>query len=119
MGVDARRWGVPKNWRGVYSRIRYQHRLQEEANGNEESALRRRLRYWRRKYGLRAKDVRLLWKECQGKCKLCKKELPLAKANVDHCHRTTKVRGLLCLGCNTALGKVEKWGLQVLQDYLT
>lgn len=26
---------------------------------------------------------------------------------VDHCHKTNKIRGLLCLACNTAIGKLK------------
>lgn len=40
------------------------------------------------------------------RCKICKRhESELSKALcVDHCHITGKVRGLLCLTCNTGLG---------------
>lgn len=40
------------------------------------------------------------------KCAICgtKSEKSLA---VDHCHTTGKVRGLLCLKCNTAIGKLN------------
>lgn len=42
---------------------------------------------------------------------------PLA---IDHCHKTGKIRGLLCFSCNIILGHVEEKQnrLQNLIDYL-
>lgn len=37
------------------------------------------------------------------KCALCDNTTNLA---LDHCHTTGKVRGILCIGCNTSLGKL-------------
>lgn len=55
-------------------------------------------------------DYNRLFKEQDGKCAICEKEKKLA---VDHDHETEKVRGLLCLDCNTSLGKLgdNEWGL--------
>lgn len=42
----------------------------------------------------------------EGKCEICKihqNELN-KKLSVDHCHKTGKIRGLLCNQCNTGLG---------------
>lgn len=41
-----------------------------------------------------------------GHCELCGADNPGTKKGwaVDHCHATGKVRGILCVGCNTGLG---------------
>lgn len=57
-------------------------------------------------------DEKLLLKMQEGKCKMCGTKIELGgtgsgKAAVDHDHRTTRIRGLLCLRCNTGLGYIE------------
>lgn len=45
--------------------------------------------------------------EAQGwACAICGK-IPKGKLDVDHCHASGKFRGMLCKGCNTALGKFK------------
>ena len=43
----------------------------------------------------------------EGRCAICNCELNstrYTKLAVDHCHKTGKLRGLLCTNCNTGLG---------------
>ena len=53
-----------------------------------------------------------------GICPLCLKRPAVA---VDHCHETNKVRGILCHGCNEALGKFgdNLAGAQRVMKYFT
>jgi hypothetical protein len=47
--------------------------------------------------------------EADNKCAICHKEpggTHHKKLAVDHCHETGKIRGLLCMPCNTAIGKL-------------
>lgn len=53
------------------------------------------------KYGITLEILNSMKFEQDHKCKICTRELPLV---VDHCHQTEQVRGLLCGGCNKALG---------------
>lgn len=53
-------------------------------------------------YGLTLEAHDSLLAEQKGRCAICDRRLK--KYGVDHNHKTNKVRGLLCYGCNTALG---------------
>lgn len=53
------------------------------------------------KYGLTDEDYKQMMTEQQGLCKICKVE---PATNIDHCHTTGKVRGILCANCNCGIG---------------
>lgn len=55
-------------------------------------------------YGLSREELETLVIAQGGFCAICK-EPPVKRAlDIDHCHKTHKVRGLLCRSCNVALG---------------
>lgn len=56
------------------------------------------------KYGISFKDYIRLSKSQKNKCAICGK---LKKLQVDHNHKTGKIRGLLCQNCNFVLGFVK------------
>lgn len=58
--------------------------------------------------GLTPAQIEAMISAVDGRCEICGK--PMSRVNVDHCHTTGRVRGLLCTGCNTFLGHIEKRG---------
>lgn len=69
----------------------------------------------RQKYGMSQKDYEKRLESQSGGCEICGSSVvdnsPDAESrpfNVDHCHSSGKVRGLLCTGCNTMIGFFEK-----------
>lgn len=71
-----------------------------------------------RKYGISLEKFMSMIESQSGKCKICKNVLSIGRfTHVDHCHRTGKVRGILCHKCNTKLGWYEKNSTAV-DDYL-
>ena len=69
-------------------------------------------------YNLTPEQHAAMLTEREHKCDICQNVM--SKPHVDHCHITNKVRGMLCIGCNTALGKFKD-DVNMLQraiDYL-
>jgi hypothetical protein len=60
--------------------------------------------YRKRRYGVTPEVWAEMLERQGGVCALCEEKKEL---HVDHCHETKKVRGLLCMTCNTALGKFK------------
>ena len=85
---------------------------------NREAQTRDRLK----KYKLGTRQYKKMVREHEGRCAICGKA---RKLEVDHCHRTGKVRGLLCRSCNQLLGLAKDNGallesaVQYLAKYFT
>lgn len=62
-----------------------------------------------KRYSLGSEGLKRMFQAQQGKCAICKhSEVNLKKGlAVDHCHKTGKVRGLLCGNCNNGLGRFK------------
>lgn len=61
------------------------------------------------KYGITPEDFKNMHESQQGKCAICSTKPKTKRGlHVDHDHDTGKVRGLLCHGCNVALGSFKE-----------
>jgi len=73
-----------------------------------------------KEYGINLEDFNKMLIKQNHKCKICGKEETKElkgtkwKLSVDHCHKTGKVRGLLCAKCNIGLAKFEEEEYQFL-----
>lgn len=66
-------------------------------------------------YRITPDDYAAMFKAQKGRCALCglyhtksKTSHGHSRLMVDHCHKTGKIRGLLCFSCNGLAGRVEK-----------
>lgn len=60
-----------------------------------------------RRYGIDLTEYDAMEARQDGLCAICLAE-PAETLNVDHCHDTGTIRGLLCGGCNVALGLLKE-----------
>jgi hypothetical protein len=71
------------------------------------------------RYGLTDPAYRELLQWGGGRCWICDDELSERRTHIDHCHRTGKVRGILCPRCNSQLAGVESsWWRVRAEAYL-
>lgn len=64
---------------------------------------RRRAAYLLKQYGITQAEYLEMIRQQGGKCAICGRRS--IKLHIDHDHASGQVRGLLCMTCNTALGK--------------
>jgi hypothetical protein len=76
----------------------------------------------RRQYGISMQEFNDLLQFQNNVCAICSKSISSLRRrmNIDHCHDTNKVRGILCSGCNTGLGHLgdNVDGLKKAIEYL-
>jgi len=82
--------------------------------------------YLKDKYGVDIVEYERLYEKQKGVCAICKKpETALSSKNnfvkclaVDHCHKTKKIRGLICMSCNCILGHAKD-DIQIFKQAIT
>lgn len=111
----ASRWARNNRQRADETRRRLrdgwspERKEQELAKRRQRDAARKdHLVAWRRQYfyGLSSEDYANLLLAQGGQCAICHADQPGGRHgwNVDHDHKTGRVRGLLCRACNMSLG---------------
>lgn len=91
---------------------------------NEKNNLRNRASRIKQVYGITQDEYNDLLKLQNNVCKICGNEELLKRNNItinfsiDHCHKTGKVRGLLCSKCNMALGLLKD-DIKILESAIT
>jgi hypothetical protein len=93
-----------REWRRDH-KDRLNYRSREERKANPRS---RRHIWLKHAYGITLGQFNFILESQKGSCAICPRlhtnDRPLF---VDHDHKTGKVRGLLCTGCNTAIGMLK------------
>lgn len=83
---------------------------------NKEADIRRRRNATlKSQFGITLDDYNIMLKTQNDVCAICfnsetdadKKSGKIRSLAVDHCHKTNKIRGLLCRKCNTAIGLLK------------
>lgn len=83
-------------------------RAMNKASYDRTPAEKKRNRNLRKKYGITIEQYEEMLTKQNGVCAICKKPPAEDKLlHVDHCHKTSVVRGLLCNQCNWYLGKID------------
>jgi hypothetical protein len=109
---DGLTWDC-KECRKEYNK-RYRHSPEYMREWRKNNPLKSYLYNIKAKHGITKKEYDKLFEESNGLCSVCRKPEQLQwkdgsikRLALDHNHKTGKIRGLLCNGCNRALGYIH------------
>ncbi len=95
-------------------RVKNKDRLnQDQRQQREDKPIRTRDYALKKLYKLPAGSFEIMFDKQAGRCAICARDKPRNAEStrrwlhVDHCHDSGIVRGLLCSGCNTAIGVLQ------------
>lgn len=96
----------------------YPNKVKEKSKKwNDNNKLMNRSSELKRNFGMTLQDYDLMFEQQRGRCKICNRHQSIfaRKLFVDHCHKTGKVRGLLCSTCNSGIGHLQD-NIKILQS---
>lgn len=68
-----------------------------------------KMKYRVGRYGITVSEFYSLIEQQNNKCAICEETFEKTRTrHIDHCHTSGKVRGMLCHGCNTAIGLMKE-----------
>tara|TARA_R100000005_G_scaffold95510_1_gene77242 strand:+ start:1269 stop:1598 length:330 start_codon:yes stop_codon:yes gene_type:complete len=77
------------------------------------------------RYGVTGPERAKILREQNNSCRICSRKIKFTGKNdgiasLDHCHKTGRVRGVLCGKCNTWIGYYEnnKIDLEIVKNYI-
>jgi len=73
------------------------------------------------KHGISKEEWLIIYNQQLGLCAVCEKHIlpyPSVDSQIDHDHRISKIRGILCNGCNIAVGFFETHNTEAIRRYL-
>lgn len=122
MGTTERKTHYALYGKKYYEANKEAHSIRNKKNyelNREQKLAKHREHVLKSRYGLTMDDYYCLLQSQGNKCAICKKEATKT-LDVDHCHETGKVRGLLCNNCNRGLGHFQddKHLLRNAMEYL-
>lgn len=102
--------------RQILKTIPEQKKKRNEYNKKWENKNKSKRQGYRRKslYGITQKEYENMFLLQSGRCAICDK---CVKLLVDHDHKTGKIRGLLCIKCNSAISFLDE-SLEILNRAL-
>ena len=85
------------------------YKERRKSENPEAFLLARREQHLKGKFGINKAEFDKMLEEQKSVCAICGNTNKNYRKNlaVDHCHKTNKVRALLCSGCNLTLGHID------------
>lgn len=90
--------------------IERKSRVDQVLSDPESAAKYKAMRRWTRiktRYGLTQTDFQAMMLNQNDQCVICTVSFDEQPPHIDHCHKTGKIRGLLCSQCNRGIGQLR------------
>jgi hypothetical protein len=113
--ADQKRYDRNRN--SILASMRTRYAEKKKVPGYVEALTDKTFQRTLKKHGLTLTEYNKLLERQINKCAFCGAIRGSTRAQrlaIDHCHKTNRVRGLLCFNCNTKLGWFEKYESLIL-----